>query len=125
MLADSVVSATPSGRAPTQAAGASDDLNLPKPVLLLAPPVDEFLNEREGTTGYSILSPDGELLLGYAWLPPMQPATPEPEFMSLTEGGTTRHRKEIGKGAYVASVFVKLRFGNVSCDLIWNTKASG
>lgn len=89
MLADSVVSATPSGRAPNGAAAASDDLNLPKPVLLLAPPVDEFLNDREGTTGYSIVSPEGELLLGDAWLPPMQPTTPEPEFMSLTEGGTT------------------------------------
>ncbi len=82
MLGDSVVSALE----PTEA---SDILDTPRPVLLLAPPVDEFLNERERRTGYSILSANGKLLLGDPWLPTVLPATAEPEFMSLTDGGIT------------------------------------
>ncbi|MDZ4160860.1 MAG: sensor histidine kinase N-terminal domain-containing protein [Burkholderiales bacterium] len=82
MLGDSVVSALE----PTEA---GDILDTPRPVLLLAPPVDEFLNERERRTGYSILSANGKLLLGDPWLPTVLPATAEPEFMSLTDGGIT------------------------------------
>jgi len=84
MLSDSVV------------AGVADpvesDLNgqpVVLPLLLLAPPVEEFLNEHEGTAGYSILSTQGQLLLGEAWLPTVLPVTAEPEFLSVTEGGVT------------------------------------
>lgn len=83
MLGDSVVSAV-NEPADTQAG-----LLPPKPLLLLAPPVEEFLNEREGTSGYSILSTQGQLLLGDTWLPTVLPSTPEPEFLSVTEGGVT------------------------------------
>jgi two-component system sensor histidine kinase TctE len=82
MLGDSVVSAQ-------DKPDASDPLQLPRPLLLVAPPVEEFLNAREGFAGYSILSRDGQLLLGDAWLPTVLPATPEPEFLSMTEGGVT------------------------------------
>ncbi len=83
MLGDSVVSALDG---PTHL---GDAIELPRPVLLLAPPVDEFLNERERRSGYSILSAEGQLLLGDAWLPTVLPATAEPEFMSVTDGGIT------------------------------------
>jgi two-component system sensor histidine kinase TctE len=82
MLGDSVVSAL-------DAPKPGDAIELPRPLLLLAPPVDEFLNERERRVGYSILSADGQLLLGDAWLPTVLPATAEPEFMSVTDGGVT------------------------------------
>ncbi len=83
MLGDSVVSAQ------QEPADAPAGLLPPKPLLLLAPPVEEFLNERAGTVGYGILSTQGQLLLGDAWLPTVLPATAEPEFLSVTEGGVT------------------------------------
>lgn len=86
MLADSILSAEapdPS-TAPEEAA-----LKPLRPVLLMAPPVDEFLNARDGSTGYSIVAPNGDLILGDAWLPAMIPNTLEPEFVSVTEGGVT------------------------------------
>ncbi|MBY0465035.1 MAG: sensor histidine kinase N-terminal domain-containing protein, partial [Burkholderiales bacterium] len=64
-------------------------LALPRPLLLLAPAVDEFLTQSPGSTGYSVVALDGQLLLGDAWLPPMLPSTHEPEFISLTQGGVT------------------------------------
>lgn len=82
MLGDSVVSAL-------EAPGSHFALELPRPVLLLAPPVNEFLNERDRQAGYSILSTEGQLLLGDAWLPTVLPATSEPEFMSVTNAGVT------------------------------------
>ncbi|HRK37036.1 MAG TPA: ATP-binding protein [Burkholderiaceae bacterium] len=108
MLGDSVVAAasdapdaTPAGRRGRSAAAggetaadranraAEQALALPRPVLLLAPPVVEFLTQTAGATGYSISSIDGQQLLGDAWLPPMMPVTREPEFISLTQGGVT------------------------------------
>lgn len=108
MLGDSIVTASetvqPDGRSPRAGKGeaggadsalaranraAEQALALPRPLLLLAPPVVEFLTESPGATGYSVSSLDGQLLLGDAWLPPMNPSTAEPEFMSLTLGGVT------------------------------------
>ena len=83
MLGDSVVSST------LEPSDNGVGLLPPTPVLLLAPPVEEFLNAREGTVGHSILSTQGQLLLGDAWLPTVLPATAEPEFLSVTEGGVT------------------------------------
>ena len=88
MLGDSVVSALDSNGA---VSAGVHRLEHPRPLLLLllAPPVDEFLNESDQRTGYSILSADGQLLLGDAWLPTVLPSTAEPEFMSVTDGGVT------------------------------------
>jgi two-component system sensor histidine kinase TctE len=83
MLGDSVVSAQDGSDGPLALHDA------PHPLLLLAPPVEEFLNPRHGSAGYSLLAPDGRVLLGDDWLPTVLPATREPEFMSLTLGGVT------------------------------------
>ncbi len=82
MLGDSVVSAL-------DAPDMGNEIELPRPLLLLAPQVEEFLNERERRVGYSILSSDGQLLMGDGWLPSVLPTTLEPEFMSVTDGGVT------------------------------------
>lgn len=108
MLGDSIVAAAPalqvtdvSERAQRGESASADTaterayraaeqaLALPRPVLLLAPPVVEFLTQTPGATGYSISNLDGQQLLGDVWLPPMMPLTREPEFMSLTQGGVT------------------------------------
>lgn len=59
------------------------------PVLLLAPPVEEFLNERPRSAGYAILDPDGKVILGEPWLGGLPPSTAEPEFHSEEHDGTT------------------------------------
>ncbi len=52
------------------------------PLLLLAPPVEEFLKSNPDYVGYAINSPDGTLLYGSPWLAGARPATREPEFRS-------------------------------------------
>ena len=52
------------------------------PVLLLAPPVEEFLKEREGLVSYKVYTPKRKLLHGDDKLPSVVPLTQEPEFFS-------------------------------------------
>ncbi len=58
-------------------------------VLLLAPPVDEFLKDREGFAAYAIREASGRHVLGDAWLPTVLPSTDGAEFLSVVEGGIT------------------------------------
>lgn len=59
------------------------------PLLLLAPPVDEFLRQNAGFAGYSVRDVDGKLLLGDAWVHSAVPTTQAPEFHSVEFGGVT------------------------------------
>lgn len=92
LLADSVVVTRDDGRllTPREADAAGPGLgNAPGLALLLAPPVEEFLKEREGFAAYGILDASGRLLLGDAWLPTVLPSTDGAEFLSVVEGGIT------------------------------------
>jgi len=75
MLADSVISTGSSDMAP--------------PVVLIAPPVEEFLAERAGVSAFAILGLNGELLVGETWLGGPLPTSLEPEFASEEFDGTT------------------------------------
>lgn len=105
MLGDSVVSALD---APSE----NDPLHRPRPVLLLAPPVEEFLQEREGYSSYGLLSADGQLLLGDPWLPTVLPTTKEPEFLSLTEGGITYRMVALRVNTAAGALIVQLADGS-------------
>lgn len=59
------------------------------PVLLLAPPVDEFLKSNPEYVTFAINMPDGSLLHGDSWLAGTAPATREPEFRSDEYQGVT------------------------------------
>lgn len=94
LLVDSVVVTMP--RRPANDAGQDSFLSQgvlsqeqPGLALLLAPPVDEFLKQREGLAFYGILNAQGTPLLGAAWLPTVLPATRDAEFLSVVEGGVT------------------------------------
>ena len=52
------------------------------PVLLLAPPVEDFLKERQGLVTYKIYTPKRRLLHGDDSLPSVVPLTQEPEFFN-------------------------------------------
>ncbi|TNF63925.1 MAG: sensor histidine kinase, partial [Burkholderiales bacterium] len=89
LLADSVVVRS---RPQTGSDGAGDDARIggdPGLAMLLAPPVDEFLKEREGFAAYGIFDPQGRFLMGDAWLPTVLPVTDEAELLSVVEGGVT------------------------------------
>jgi two-component system sensor histidine kinase TctE len=59
------------------------------PVVLLAPPVEEFLKERPGYSAYAVLDPDGKVVYGEPWLASQVPASQEPELHSEEQGGVT------------------------------------
>lgn len=84
LLADSVVM-MPASEA---AAGAGPGQE-PPVALLLAPPVVDFLREREGFAGYAIRNASGRPLLGDEWLPTVLPVTDDAEFLSVVDGGIT------------------------------------
>ncbi|MFI5447121.1 ATP-binding protein [Polaromonas sp. UC242_47] len=73
LLADSVV-------APGHTPGGS-------PVLLLAPPLEEFI--KAGHAGFRISDVAGGFLAGEAWITAVVPPTREPEFHSVEEKGVT------------------------------------
>ncbi len=60
-----------------------------RPVLLLAPVVEEFLKSRPGTSAVAFVRPAGAVLFGDAWLASALPSTREPEFRSEENGGIT------------------------------------
>eukprot|EP01034_Spumella_vulgaris_P039934 gene39934-49356_t len=78
------------------------------PLLLLAPPVEDFLRQNAGFSGYSVRDIEGQLLLGDAWVDGAVPATAQPEFHSLEYGGVTYRvavlRGRTGAGELVVSI---------------------
>ncbi|MDP3828667.1 MAG: sensor histidine kinase N-terminal domain-containing protein, partial [Polaromonas sp.] len=59
------------------------------PVMLLAPPVEEFIKARAGFAGYRVSDAEGRFLAGDAWISMVVPTTREPEFHSMEENGVT------------------------------------
>ena len=67
------------------------------PLLLLAPPVEDFLRQNAGFAGYSVRDTSGRLLLGDAWVNSAVPGTNEPEFHSAEYDGVT-YRVAVQRG---------------------------
>ncbi|HSV83016.1 MAG TPA: ATP-binding protein [Ramlibacter sp.] len=78
------------------------------PLLLMAPPVEEFLKEGKGFAGYAMLDPDGKRLHGEDWLAGLPPADSQPEFHSEEHAGVTwrivRQRQPTVVGEVVIAV---------------------
>lgn len=45
-------------------------------VVLMAPPMDDFLNSRPGLSAFALVGRDGSVMVGDTWLSGMPPATP-------------------------------------------------
>jgi two-component system sensor histidine kinase TctE len=58
-------------------------------LMLMAPPIEEFLKVGPGFAAFSIVDPDGRTLGGEKWLSALPPTTFEPEFHSEENQGTT------------------------------------
>lgn len=67
------------------------------PLLLLAPPVEDFLRQNTGFAGYSVRDISGRLLLGDDWVHSAVPTTHAPEFHSVEFGGVT-YRVAVQRG---------------------------
>ncbi|WP_087747631.1 MULTISPECIES: sensor histidine kinase [unclassified Acidovorax] len=67
------------------------------PLLLLAPPVEDFLRQNAGYAAYSVRDTSGRLLLGDAWVHADVPTTQAPEFHSVEYGGVT-YRVAVQRG---------------------------
>lgn len=67
------------------------------PLLLLAPPLEDFLRQNAGFSGYSVRDPAGKLLLGDDWVHSAVPTTQAPEFHSMEYGGVT-YRVAVQRG---------------------------
>jgi two-component system sensor histidine kinase TctE len=59
------------------------------PLLLLAPPIEDFLRNHTDFTAYSVRDANGVLLFGSEWLHDFVPATTQPEFHSVEYMGVT------------------------------------
>jgi two-component system, OmpR family, sensor histidine kinase TctE len=75
------------------------------PVVLLAPPIEDFIKDRNGLAVWGIATLDGRMLIGSSWLARPMPTTSEPEFHSEQEGGRLwrilAQRAETPAGDYV------------------------
>ncbi len=67
------------------------------PLLLLAPPIEDFLRLNAGFSGYSVRNTAGRLLLGDEWVNGAVPTTQAPEFHSVEYGGVT-YRVAVQRG---------------------------
>lgn len=67
------------------------------PLLLLAPPIEDFLRQHTGFSAYSVRDTSGRLLLGDDWVHSAVPSTQAPEFHSVEFGGVT-YRVAVQKG---------------------------
>ncbi|RYF00988.1 MAG: sensor histidine kinase [Comamonadaceae bacterium] len=67
------------------------------PLLLLAPPVEEFLRQNTGYSGFSVQDLTGRVLLGDDWIVSAVPSTHEPEFHSIEYDSIT-YRVAVQRG---------------------------
>jgi two-component system sensor histidine kinase TctE len=78
------------------------------PVILLAPAIEQFLNDRAGFASWSLTDPDGEVLVGDDWLASLPPTDAEPEFHSEEHAGVTfrivRQRQQTVIGEVVVAI---------------------
>lgn len=78
------------------------------PLLLLAPPVEEFLRQNSGFSGYSVQDLSGRVLLGEDWVQSAVPATHDPEFHSVEYDSVTYRvavqRSRTGAGELVVAL---------------------
>ena len=68
------------------ALGAQEDAEL---LLLLAPEIEDFINDKKRSAGFRISDSAGGFLTGEGWIDSVLPATREPEFHSIEDNGIT------------------------------------
>jgi len=79
-----------------------------RPLLMMAPAVEEFLKARPGYAAFALVDADGQVLHGEPWLGALVPTGPEPEIHSEEQGGVTwrilRQRQQTVHGELVVVI---------------------
>lgn len=82
------------------------------PVLLMAPVLEAFFNDRPGFAGFALTDADGKLMLGEAWLADIAPTTPEAVFHSEEHAGVTWRIVQQRQQTVVGEVVVTIADGS-------------
>ena len=68
---------------------AGGDSRANPPIMLIAPPIEDFLAERKPYAAYALLGNEGLVILGADWLRGLPPTNREPEFFSAEYEGVS------------------------------------
>lgn len=83
------------------------------PLLLLAPPIEDFLRQRAGYASYCVMDTTGRVVAGDAWMASPAPTTQAAEFHSREWGGVTyRVAVQRGRTAGAGEMVVALADGS-------------
>lgn len=91
---------------------AGDHTTADPPLLLMAPPVDEFLVLRSARSAFAVLDLDGQVLVGAEWLAGVPPDHREAELSSQEFAGTTYRIVSQRVNSVAGEVVVRLADGS-------------
>jgi two-component system, OmpR family, sensor histidine kinase TctE len=91
---------------------AGSDTAAEPPLLLIAPPVDEFLVTRPGRSAFAVLDLDGQVLVGESWLSGAPPDHRDAELTSEEFAGTTYRIVSQRVNSVAGEVVVRLADGS-------------
>lgn len=89
------------------------------PVILMAPPVEEFLKERGNLAGYRLSDPRGKYIAGDEWIDVIQPGSSEAEFSSTQVAGVTFRIVSLRATSRAGEVIVQIADGSDARQQWW------
>jgi two-component system, OmpR family, sensor histidine kinase TctE len=89
------------------------------PVILMAPPVEEFLKERASLAGYRLSDSRGKYIAGDEWIDVVQPGSSEAEFSSTQVAGVTFRIVSLRATSRVGEVIVQIADGSDARQQWW------
>lgn len=82
------------------------------PLILMAPPVEEFLKERGNQSAYRLSDAQGRYISGDEWIDVVQPGSAEPEFTSVERAGVTYRIVSLKASSRVGEVIAQIADGS-------------
>jgi two-component system, OmpR family, sensor histidine kinase TctE len=89
------------------------------PVMVMAPPVEEFLKERSSASGYRLSDLNGRFIAGDEWIDPVVPSTPDPVLSSVQVAGVTFRIVSLKASSRVGDVVAQIADGSDSRQQWW------
>lgn len=89
------------------------------PVILMAPPVEDFLKERQGLSGYRLSDARGKYIAGDDWIDPVLPGSLDPEFGSTQVAGVTFRIVSLRATSRVGEVIAQIADGSDARQQWW------
>ena len=89
------------------------------PVILMAPPVEEFLKDRGGLSAYRLSDAQGKFISGDEWIDPVRPGSDEPELNSTVREGVTYRIVTLRAQSRVGEVIAQIADGSDARQQWW------